>query len=63
MKLYMMTTSDKYELPLAVADSPHELAEMVGVSYQRVYNGMYQSNNGRIKKHTKWHMVVIDDEV
>lgn len=30
MKLYMYTTLDKYELPLAVADSPRELAEMTG---------------------------------
>lgn len=29
MKLYMKTTTDKYELPIAVADSTHELAEML----------------------------------
>ena len=29
MKLYMLVTKDKYELPLCVADSLDELAEMV----------------------------------
>ena len=28
MILYMEVTSDKYELPVAVAESPRELAEM-----------------------------------
>ena len=32
MKLYTKTTNDKYELPLAVADSKKELAEMLGQS-------------------------------
>lgn len=32
MKLYTKTTNDKYELPLAVADSKRELAEMLGQS-------------------------------
>jgi len=30
--LYIKTTPDQYELPLAVADSPKELAEMLGVN-------------------------------
>lgn len=29
-KLYMMVSSDKYELPLAIADSPDELSKMTG---------------------------------
>lgn len=29
--LYMMVTPDKYELPLAVADSIKELSEMTGI--------------------------------
>ena len=30
--LYLEVTKDRYELPLAVADSPYELARMRGVS-------------------------------
>lgn len=29
--LYICVTKDKYRLPIAVADSPTELAEMLGV--------------------------------
>lgn len=32
MKLYTKTTDDIYELPLAVADSKRELAQMLGQS-------------------------------
>lgn len=32
MTLYMRVTSDKYELPIAVADSKKELAEMQGLT-------------------------------
>ena len=30
MTIYMMVTDDRFELPLAVADNPKELAEMIG---------------------------------
>ena len=33
MKLYTKTTNDIYELPIAVADSKKELAEMLGQSF------------------------------
>lgn len=36
MTLYMRVTSDKYELPLAVADSKRELAEIQGLSVSAV---------------------------
>ena len=32
MKLYMAVTNDEYELPVAVADSKTELANMTGIS-------------------------------
>lgn len=34
---YMLVTKDKYELPLAVADSAEELAKTIGVSKNYVY--------------------------
>ena len=36
MYLYMKVTRDKYELPVAIADSAAELARMVGVKVQTV---------------------------
>lgn len=36
MFVYMCCTADKYQLPLAVADSPLELSQIVGVSNQRI---------------------------
>lgn len=37
--LYMRVTRDKYELPLAVADSEAELAEMLGLQRTTVHRG------------------------
>lgn len=34
---YMLVTKDKYELPLAIADSAEELAKTIGVSKNYVY--------------------------
>ena len=36
MTLYIRTTADKYELPIAVADSPKELAQMLGIKAESV---------------------------
>jgi len=38
MKLYMRVTSDKYELPLAVAESKRELAKIQGLTPNAVYS-------------------------
>ena len=37
MKLYVRTTTDELELPVAVADSAKELAEMTGTTVGCVY--------------------------
>lgn len=41
MKVVMMVTLDKYELPLAVADSPAELARMVGTTANTICSAIY----------------------
>ena len=38
MYVYMKITTDRYELPVAVADTGEELAEICGVSRNNVYN-------------------------
>ena len=40
MTLYMKVTKDKYELPVAVADSKAELADMLGVGRTSVYRAL-----------------------
>lgn len=36
MKLYIKTTTDKYELPIAVEDSPTKLADKLGLDKHSV---------------------------
>ena len=55
MKLYLKVTRDKYELPVAVADSAEELAAMVGATKNNVYSCIS-------KRYKGWKRVVIDDE-
>ena len=38
--LYMKVTKDEYELPIAVADSIVELAKMLGVKKEHIYDSM-----------------------
>ncbi len=57
MKIYMKTTGDDLDLPVAVANSPGELAEMVGTTKQCVMSSISH-------KHKGWHRIEVDpDEV
>lgn len=38
--LYIACTNDEYELPIAVADSATELAQMVGITRDSLYSMM-----------------------
>ena len=59
-KLYLATTQDKYELPIAVADSPKELAEMTGRgTRQTVLSAISHSKN---QKRSRYHRVEVEDE-
>ena len=50
MTVYMMVTDDKFELPLAVADSAPELAAMIGRNVNTIYSGISHEQHGRIKR-------------
>lgn len=54
MKLYMMTTKDRYELPLAVAGSAEELGRMTGHSVNTIQSMISHKIRG-------WYRVVIED--
>lgn len=55
MKIYMMASEDELQLPLAVANSPAELAKMAGVQEEAIMCGLSRKS----KKYVK---VVIDNE-
>lgn len=46
MKVYMGVTPDKYELPIAMFDSPRELAIRFGVSQNCVNSEISRNKNG-----------------
>ena len=47
--LYMKVTNDAYELPEAVADSPHELAKMLGTTANCVSSSITHQRAGWLK--------------
>lgn len=60
-KLYIAISKDEYELPIAVADTPTELARMIGVSRKTIYNQMSRTKHGTIKQ-AIYRAVEVDDE-
>ena len=61
MKLYLKVTKDKYELPLAVADSPRELAKMIGVSPDTIFSALSHVKAGQVRNST-YKIVEVEDE-
>lgn len=53
--VYMMVTTDKYSLPLAIADSVGELAKIVGVSPETISHELESK-----KKYPRYVEVWID---
>lgn len=49
MKLYMRTTMDEYELPVAVAENARELARMIGTSEDVVFSSISHKKRGWYK--------------
>ena len=60
MYLYVATTRDKYELPIAVADSSGELADMLGIPKKTVYMYMSKGNSANPKR-TGFHKIFVGD--
>lgn len=46
MKLYLKVTTDKYQLPVAVADNAQELARIAGITKESVYSMISRSERG-----------------
>ena len=51
MKVFERVSGDKYELPLAVADSEHELARILGVTVSAVSRGVHAYMKGESSKY------------
>lgn len=60
MYVYMMVTKDKYQLPVAFADSCKELSEMTGVNEGKILSAIYKSEKRHSKK-SRWIKVWIED--
>lgn len=56
----MQVTQDEYELPVAVADSLKELAEMTGTTQGSISSWMWHYRSGRLK--TRKYIKVIITE-
>ena len=54
MRLYMKTTTDKYELPIAVGDSPTKLAHKLGLTRDSVVTMCAKGKSG-------YHRIEIED--
>lgn len=55
MILYLRTTMDKYELPIAVAESAAELARMLHTTPGVVWSSVSHKRKG-------WYRVEVEDE-
>ena len=53
--LYLKTTKDDLELPIAVADTGEELARMLGVTKSNVFSSIAHGHKG-------WHRIILDEE-
>lgn len=54
--LWLMVTKDKYQLPLAVADTAEELGQMVGVSRTTIIKSVTH------RKKSRYIRICIDEE-
>lgn len=59
--LYMKVTRDEYELPMAVATSPEELARILDVKKKSILDGVYRRNKYGSK--SQYVKVLINEEV
>lgn len=59
-RLYIKVSADKYEFPVAVADSVRELAKMIGVSEQNIWNCMRHAK--KTGKESVYKVVILEEK-
>ena len=63
MKLYLMVTKDKYELPLGVYDSLDEMAEKQGVSKNYIKYSISRYEHGKANWNSQFRKVIIKENL
>ncbi len=61
MVIWMEVTRDRYELPVAVADTARELAEIVGVKKQGICKAVMKARRNEVKR-VRFVKVEVEDE-
>lgn len=59
-RLYLKVSDDIYELPVAVADSAPQLAKILGVSEQNIWNCMNYAK--RTGKESVYKVVMVEEK-
>lgn len=62
MVIWMEVTKDRYELPVAVADSAKELAAIVGVKKQSICKSVMQARRNKVRQIRFVKVVVEENE-
>ena len=57
--IYIKVTKDKYEFPLAVADTADELAILIGATANTIYKNIFEEEHGGCRSCYK--RVLLDD--
>lgn len=63
--LYVAVTGDRYELPIAVAETAKELAKMLGVKENSIYKAVHRQKHGLVKglkKEIKYYKIELEDD-
>ena len=60
MNIWLKVTNDKYELPVAVADSAEELAKLCGVKVNNIHSS--RSHAKARGQQTWYRLVKVDDK-
>ena len=61
MTLWLKVTHDKYEFPVAIADNPQQLADMVGTTKASIISSVSHFKHGRMEW-TSYRKVVVEDD-
>ena len=60
MTLWMAVTNDEYELPIAVANTCSELAEMIGINPYSIRKHRWWCKTNGVK--CQYHKIEVDDD-
>jgi len=61
MYLYVKTTSDKYEFPIAVAENVRDLMELTGMKESSARSLIWKLKKGKYRC-SGWHLVEVEDD-